>query len=49
MGTRPTWVVDGLGLYNPALAIDRQPYLAAWFAQYKEVARTGFSIVYRLR
>jgi hypothetical protein len=49
IATRPTFIVDGLGLYNPALAIDRQPYLAAWFAQYKEVARTGFSIVYRLR
>ncbi len=47
--TRPTFIVDGLGAYNPAMAIDRQEYLAAWFAQYKEVARTGFSIVYRLR
>jgi hypothetical protein len=49
LSTNPTFIVDGLGLYNPALAIDRQPDLASWFARYKEVARTGFSIVYRLR
>ena len=47
--SRPTWVVDGLGPYNPALALDRQPELAAWLAQYHEVERTGFSILYRLR
>lgn len=47
--SRPTWVVDGLGIFNPPLALARQPYLAAWFAQYQEVARTGFSILYRLR
>jgi hypothetical protein len=49
LATRPTLVVDGLGPYNPALALSRQPYLSVWFAQYKEVARTGFSILYRLR
>jgi hypothetical protein len=47
--SKPTWVVDGLGPYNPALAIDRQPYLAAWLAQYQPVARTAFSVLYRLR
>lgn len=47
--SRPTWVVDGLGPYNPSLALDKQPYLAAWLAHYVQVARTGFSILYRLR
>jgi hypothetical protein len=47
--TKPTWIVDGLGPYNPALAMDRQPYLAAWLAQYRRVGRTGFSILYQLR
>lgn len=47
--SRPTWVVDGLGGYNPALAIDRQPYLAEWLAEYRQVDRAGFSILYRLR
>jgi hypothetical protein len=49
LASRPTWVVDGLGLYNPPLALAKQPYLAAWVAQYSEVSRTGFSILYRLR
>ncbi len=47
--TSPTWIVDGLGLYNPPLALSRQPALADWFSHYTEVARTDFSIVYRLR
>jgi hypothetical protein len=49
LATQPTWVVDGLGLYNPALAIARQEELAPWFAQYSEVARTEFSILYHHR
>jgi hypothetical protein len=49
VATRPTWVVDGLGPYNPAMSLARQPELAAWFNQYVEVTRTGFSILYRLR
>jgi hypothetical protein len=48
-GTKPTWIVDGLGLYNPSLALQRQPALAEWFSRYTEVARTDFSILYRLR
>ncbi len=47
--SRPTWIVDGLGLYNPPLAIDKQPYLKDWLANYQEVARTGFSVLYHLR
>jgi hypothetical protein len=47
--TRPTWIVDGLGPYNRALALDHQPYLAEWLTQYTQVARSGFSILYRLR
>jgi len=47
-GTRPTWLVDGLGLYNPSLALSRQAYLAGWFSRYTEVTRTERSILYRL-
>jgi hypothetical protein len=47
--SRPTWIVDGLGIYNPALAISKQPYLAKWLTQYEEVDRSGFSILYHLR
>ena len=46
---KPTWIVDGLGLYNPPLALSRQPALAAWFAQYAEVGRTERSILYKVR
>jgi hypothetical protein len=46
--TKPTWIVDGLGLYNPHLSLSLQPALVSWFSQYKEVARTDFSILYRL-
>ena len=47
--SRPTWIVDGLGILNPAMGLAKQPYMADWFAQYQEVARTEFSILYRLR
>jgi hypothetical protein len=49
MASRPIWVVDGLGLYNPAAAITNQPYLRGWMSQYEEVARTDFSVIYHLR
>jgi len=44
----PTFVVDGLSLYNPALAIDRYEDLRTWFTQYREVLRTRTTVVYRL-
>jgi hypothetical protein len=47
--SRPVWVVDGIGMYNRAAGIAEQPYLRDWLGNYKEVARTDFSILYRLR
>jgi hypothetical protein len=47
--SRPAFVLDGLSLYNPQLAIGRFPELASWFAQYREAARSGQTIVYQLR
>ena len=44
--TRPTFVVDGLGLYNPRLAIGQYPELREWLAGYREVGRTGETIIY---
>lgn len=49
IASHPTWIVDGLGIYNPPLALANQPYLAEWLSGYHEVDRTGFSILYRLR
>lgn len=47
--SRPTFVIDGLSLFNPQLAIGNYPELRAWFANYEEVARTPETIVYRRR
>lgn len=47
-GSSPTFIVDGLGLYNPQLAIGSYPELREWLARYREVARTGQSVIYRL-
>jgi hypothetical protein len=46
--TRPAFVVDGLGRYNPELAPGRYPDLAAWLRQYREIGRTNGTIIYRL-
>ncbi len=48
IGTSPTFIVDGLGLYNPPLAIASYADLAGWLANYREVARTRNSVVYRV-
>ncbi len=45
----PTWIVDGLGPLNPALAITNYPDLHDWLGNYREVARTRFSIIYKLK
>jgi len=42
----PTFILDGLGLYNPRLAIGTYPDLCAWFANYREVGRTGGTVIY---
>jgi hypothetical protein len=45
--TRPTWIVDGLGPLNPALAITNYPDLRDWLANYREVGRTRYAVIYR--
>jgi hypothetical protein len=46
--TAPTFLVDGLGLLNPALAIEQYPELHDWLAaNYNKVGQTKFSVVYR--
>ena len=47
--TRPTWVLDGLGPYNPDLAIQKYPELREWLARYREAGRTDTVVIYRLR
>lgn len=46
---RPTLVIDGLGRYNPRLAITEYPELAAWLsAHYRPWFSTDGSVIYRL-
>ncbi len=49
IATDPAWIVDGLGPLNPALAIANFPDLQEWLAGYREVGRTRFSIIYKLK
>jgi hypothetical protein len=47
--TRPQFLVDGLGAYNPALAIGSYPSLQDWLKDYELVDQTGFTRIYRRR
>jgi hypothetical protein len=47
--TRPTYIVDGLGPYNPDLAITNYPDLRSWLGAYREMARTEHCIIYKQR
>jgi hypothetical protein len=47
--SRATYVVDGLGAYNPRLAVTGFADLAEWMTAYQEVGRTGGSVVYERR
>ena len=44
--THPSFIIDGLGLFNPSLAIPQYSDLRLWFGDYREVARTRGSVVY---
>lgn len=46
--SRPAFIMDGLSLYNAALAMDKYPELRSWMAQYREVARTRTIVIYRV-
>jgi hypothetical protein len=43
----PSFILDGLGPYNPHLAITNYPDLHAWLSNYREVGRTGGTVIYR--
>ncbi len=47
--SRPDVLIDGLGLYNQALTMDRYPELRAWLGQYREIGRTKGSVIYARR
>jgi hypothetical protein len=45
--TKPEFIVDGLGPFQPALAIASYPDLRPWFDAYREIGRTPHAVVYR--
>ena len=45
--TRPALILDGLGPYNPALALTNYPDLQPWLAAYEPVARSAGVVIYR--
>jgi hypothetical protein len=47
--SHPSFVVDGLAEFNPALAITAYPDLGAWLEQYEEAGRVGSAIIYTRR
>jgi hypothetical protein len=47
--TRPTFIVDGLGLLNPHLAPAVYPEVQAWLSNYNLVGTTQLSRIYRRR
>jgi hypothetical protein len=44
--SQPVWVLDGLGPYNPRLAITHYPELRGWLAHYRPVGTLGMTVVY---
>ncbi len=44
--SRPSFILDGLGLYNPRLAITAYPELSQWLSHYREAGRTGGTVIY---
>jgi hypothetical protein len=44
--SRPTFLIDGLGLLNPKLQPSVYPELRPWLARYKLVARTKLCLIY---
>ena len=45
--TRPTFILDGLGPYNPKLAVTAYPDLTWWMAGYRMVGRSAGTVIYR--
>lgn len=45
--SRPDWIVDAVGPLNPAMEVAK--WLPEWMPEYREVARSRFSVIYRLR
>ena len=49
VATHPAFIVDGLSLLNPKLALDNFPETRAWLAAYQLTQRTSLSLIYTPR
>ncbi len=47
--SEPTFIVDGLSPFNPALAPAHYSELSGWFRRYQLVRRTKFCLIYKRR
>jgi hypothetical protein len=45
--SRPTFLVDGLGEFNRHLAVTEFGDLRPWMGEYRELARTANSVIYK--
>jgi hypothetical protein len=45
--SRPALILDGLGIYNPNLAITRYPDLDSWMSHYRPIGRSGMFLLYQ--
>lgn len=43
----PKFIIDGLGLYNPQLAITAYPDLRDWLSDYQEIDRVPGAVIYQ--
>ncbi|HUS07638.1 MAG TPA: hypothetical protein VMZ52_15130, partial [Bryobacteraceae bacterium] len=48
IGTRPTFIADGLGPYNPDLAITNYPDLETWLLNYVVFSHRNGFVLYKL-
>jgi hypothetical protein len=44
--SQPDILIDGLSPFNPALSMDHYTELRAWLSQYREIGRTGGTVIY---
>jgi hypothetical protein len=44
--THPDWVLDGIGPYNPRLAVGRYPDLRDWMQGYRVAGTVGMTVVW---
>jgi hypothetical protein len=47
--TKPDWLLDGIGPYNPRLAVTQYSDLREWMSEYRVAGMVGMTVVYERR